>query len=61
MQHNFSTRCGHRNRLPKYIGPYLAMLGHTDAVSFTVGIDENNPTVRSDALLSIAGLDIMLD
>ncbi|AWV47234.1 hypothetical protein DIJ64_01440 [Mycobacterium leprae] len=37
------------------------MLGHTDAVSFTVGIDENNPTVRSDALLSIAGLDIMLD
>lgn len=49
------------HRLRKYIGAYLAVLGHTDVVSFTAGIGENAAAVRRDALSGMAGLGIKLD
>src|ERR1700749_1229346 len=41
------------HRLRKYIGAYLAVLGHTDVLTFTAGIGENAAGVRRDA---VAGL-----
>jgi acetate kinase len=49
------------HRLRKYIGAYLAILGHTDVVTFTAGIGENDPAVRWDALGGMAGLGIEVD
>lgn len=49
------------HRLRKYIGAYLAVLGHTDVVSFTAGIGENDPAVRRDALAGMAELGIKVD
>jgi acetate kinase len=49
------------HRLRKYIGAYLAVLGHTDVVSFTAGIGENVPAVRRDALAGLEELGIVLD
>jgi len=47
--------------LRKYIGGYLAILGHTGAVSFTAGVGENAAAVRYDALSGLAGLGIEID
>jgi acetate kinase len=49
------------HRLRKYIGAYLAVLGHTDVLSFTAGIGENDAAVRRDALTGMAELGIELD
>jgi acetate kinase len=49
------------HRLRKYIGAYLAILGRTDAVSFTAGVGENAAQVRYDALSGLAGLGIEID
>ncbi|OBJ37654.1 acetate kinase [Mycobacterium colombiense] len=49
------------HRLRKYIGAYLAVLGHTDVISFTAGIGENDPAVRRDALAGMEALGIVLD
>ena len=49
------------HRLRKYIGAYLAVLGHTDVVSFTAGIGENDAAVRRDALAGMEELGIVLD
>jgi acetate kinase len=49
------------HRLRKYIGAYLAVLGHTDVLTFTAGIGENDATVRRDALSALAGLGLKLD
>jgi acetate kinase len=49
------------HRLRKYIGAYLAILGHTDVVTFTAGVGENAATVRLDALKGLAGLGIEVD
>lgn len=49
------------HRLRKYIGAYLAVLGHTDVVSFTAGIGENDAAVRRDALAGLGELGIDLD
>jgi acetate kinase len=49
------------HRLRKYIGAYLAVLGHTDVISFTAGIGENDATVRRDAAAGLEGLGIVLD
>ena len=49
------------HRLRKYVGAYLAVLGHTDVVSFTAGIGENDAAVRWDALIGMAELGIVLD
>ncbi|SOJ53103.1 Acetate kinase [Mycobacterium simulans] len=49
------------HRLRKYIGAYLAVLGHTDVVSFTAGIGEHDAAVRRDALAGMTELGIELD
>jgi acetate kinase len=49
------------HRLRKYIGAYLAVLGHTDVISFTAGIGENDAAVRRDALTGMEELGIVLD
>ncbi len=49
------------HRLRKYVGAYLAVLGRTDAISFTAGIGENDPAVRRDALAGLEGFGIVLD
>jgi acetate kinase len=49
------------HRLRRYIGAYLAVLGHTDVISFTAGIGENDPAVRRDAVAGLEELGIVLD
>jgi acetate kinase len=49
------------HRLRKYVGGYLAVLGRTDAISFTAGVGENAAAVRLDALSGLAGLGIEID
>jgi acetate kinase len=49
------------HRLRKYIGAYLAVLGHTDVVTFTAGIGEHDVAVRRDALAGMGELGIELD
>jgi acetate kinase len=49
------------HRLRKYIGAYLAVLGHTDVISFTAGIGQNDPVVRRDAVAGMEELGIVLD
>jgi acetate kinase len=49
------------HRLRKYIGAYLAVLGHTDVVTFTAGIGENDAAVRRDAVAGLEELGIVLD
>ncbi|SPM33163.1 Acetate kinase [Mycobacterium rhizamassiliense] len=49
------------HRLRKYIGAYLAVLGHTDVISFTAGIGENDALVRRDAVTGLGELGIVLD
>ena len=49
------------HRLRKYVGAYLAVLGHTDVLSFTAGIGENDAAVRRDALAGLHELGIVLD
>ena len=48
------------HRLRKYVGAYLAVLGHTDVISFTAGIGENDAAVRRDALAGMEELGIIL-
>jgi acetate kinase len=49
------------HRLRKYIGAYLAVLGHTDVLTFTAGIGENDAAVRRDAVTGLGELGIVLD
>jgi acetate kinase len=49
------------HRLRKYIGGYLAVLRHTDVITFTAGIGENAPGVRRDAVAGMGELGVLLD
>lgn len=49
------------HRLRKYVGAYLAVLGHTDVISFTAGVGENDIGVRRDALARLTPLGIEID
>lgn len=49
------------HRLRKYIGAYLAVLGHVDVITFTAGVGENDAAVRRDALSGLVRLGIELD
>ncbi|WP_313674790.1 acetate kinase [Mycolicibacterium sp.] len=49
------------HRLRKYIGAYLALLGHVDVISFTAGVGENDTRVRRDALSGLTRLGIEVD
>ena len=48
-------------RLKKYIGSYMAALGHTDAIVFTGGIGENNTLTRSRSLSGLEPLGVQID
>jgi len=49
------------HRLRKYVGAYLAVLGHTDVVTFTAGIGENAAGLRRDAMAGMGELGIVVD
>ncbi|GLZ75541.1 acetate kinase [Actinorhabdospora filicis] len=49
------------HRVRKYVGAYMAVLGHTDAVVFTAGVGENNARVREHALTGLGDLGVRLD
>jgi acetate kinase len=49
------------HRLRRYVGGYLAVLGHTDVVTFTAGIGENAAAVRQDTMAGMAELGIVID
>ena len=48
-------------RIRKYIGAYMAALGHVDAVVFTAGIGENSPLVREKTVVGLNRLGIAID
>ena len=50
---------GYRNR--KYIGSYMAVLGHVDAIVFTAGIGENDPVSRELSCRGLSALGVELD
>ncbi|MBD3792022.1 MAG: acetate kinase [Campylobacterales bacterium] len=47
-------------RIKKYIGAYMALLGHVDAIVFTGGIGENSAVIRRKVLENI-GFGIVLN
>jgi acetate kinase len=48
-------------RIRKYVGAYLAVLGHADAIVFTAGVGENDPVVRTRSLAGLDRLGIRVD
>lgn len=48
-------------RVKKYIGAYMAVLGHVDAISFTGGIGEHTPEVRERICGGLEPLGISVD
>jgi acetate kinase len=48
-------------RIKKYIGSYCAALGRVDAVVFTAGVGEMNPTYRLKSIGGLENLGIILD
>jgi acetate kinase len=48
-------------RIREYVGAYLAVLGRTDAITFTAGVGENAPDVRAAALADLQSLGIAVD
>jgi acetate kinase len=49
------------HRIRKYVGAYMAVLGHTDAIAFTAGIGENDAVVRARSLSGLEDLGIRID
>jgi acetate kinase len=49
------------HRLVLYIGSYLALLGHTDALVFTAGVGENDNRVRARLVERLAGFGVTVD
>ena len=45
----------------KYVGAYSAVLGGMDALVFTAGIGENNPSIRSSVVWPLAHMGMELD
>jgi len=48
-------------RIKKYIGSYMAALGHVDGIVFTGGIGENSPLIRERILEGMEELGIKAD
>lgn len=48
-------------RIKKYIGAYFAAVGRLDAIVFTAGVGEMNPTYRLKALQNLEALGIKID
>lgn len=49
------------NRVRKYIGAYMAIMGGADAICFTAGIGENSSMIRRQATEGLEFLGIKLD
>ncbi len=49
------------HRIVKYVGSYLAVLGGVDVLSFTAGVGENNPGLRSDIATALRPLGFVVD
>ena len=49
------------NNAKKYIGSYMAELGHVDAIVFTAGVGENDDYLREEMCSSLEELGIKLD
>jgi len=45
----------------KYIGAYMAALGHVDGIVFTAGVGENSPDIRARACEGLGALGVQLD
>ena len=48
-------------RIKKYIGSYYAAIGKVDAIVFTAGVGEMNPTYRKKSLQGLEAMGIKLD
>lgn len=48
-------------RTKKYIGSFMAVLGHVDAIVFTAGIGENDPIVREKSVEGLEALGVKID
>ena len=48
-------------RMRKYIGAYMAVVGHVDAIVFTAGVGENSADIRERACEGLEGLGVQLD
>jgi len=48
-------------RIRKYIGSYYAAIGRVDAIVFTAGVGEMNPTYRLKSLKGLENMGIILD
>jgi len=48
-------------RIRKYIGAYMAALGHVDAIIFTAGVGENSPEIRERACEGLEAMGVELD
>lgn len=51
----------YNHRLLSYIGSYLAVLGGVDVLTFTAGVGENSPHIRSEVLKRLEGLGFVVD
>jgi len=49
------------HRLKHYVGAYLAILGRLDVLTFTAGVGENNPALRTAVTDGLDGLGIAVD
>jgi acetate kinase len=49
------------HRLKHYVGAYLAILGRLDVLTFTAGVGENNPELRTAVTDGLDGLGIVVD
>ncbi len=49
------------NNVKKYIGAYMAELGHTDALVFTAGVGENDEYLREKFCTGLEELGVKLD
>ncbi|MCL2176427.1 MAG: acetate kinase [Firmicutes bacterium] len=48
-------------RVKKYIGAYMAALNGADAIVFTAGVGEHNPSIRAKILSNMSAFGIELD
>ena len=51
----------YQHRLLQYVGAYYAVMGGLDALTFTAGVGENDPWVRSELCESLAFLGVKID
>ncbi|MGL5406017.1 MAG: acetate/propionate family kinase [Propionibacteriaceae bacterium] len=49
------------NRILKYVGAYMAILGHVDAITFTAGVGENSDVLRKDVCDRLTGFGFIIN